>query len=682
MGDPDPSFGSWRYLQTLLRERFPETDFEVICVAMTAINSHVILPIARECARHDGDLWIIYMGNNEMVGPFGAGTVFGSRAPETGLVRAGLAVKATKTGQLLDSLTQRWGKHTATPRIWSGLNMFKDHQLRYEDPARLQAYENFKKNLEDILRVAGNAGIPVVLSTVGSNLKDCAPFASLHKAGLDENGKVEWDGLYQRGIALESAGDCPAALGCYTQAAVIDPQYAELHFRAGRCQLALSNSPAAAAEFELARDDDTLAFRADTRINQIIKDAAMARTNRGVSFLDADAMLAQNSPAQISGNELFYEHVHLNFSGNYLLGRSFAEQTLKLLPQAILARGKAGWASAEFCDRRLAVSPWDQFRVWQQNYSRVSEPPFTEQLNDVLRAQFYMAKLKEFNSQMTEETRVQSRAAYEEDLALMPEDYLLRENFAQFLDQTGDLPAAVREEQRVTELVPQTPEANYKIGALLVREGKTGDAAGYFSRALAIRSDFVPALDGLGMILANQQKTAEAAGYFAHVIQLNSGYVATYLNWGFMEQSEGKMDQAMAHYHEAAVLQPAGPAAHFYQAVTLMAAHHRDDAISYFRNAVWMDPTFWQARYLLGGELAAEGKIEEAQAQFSEAVRLRPDFARAHLNDGVALAKLGKLDEAVTEFQATLQLNPTNAVARQNLDTAQANIQALKNRGR
>ena len=46
---------------------------------MTAINSHAILPIARECARRDGDLWIIYMGNNEMVGPFGAGTVFGSR---------------------------------------------------------------------------------------------------------------------------------------------------------------------------------------------------------------------------------------------------------------------------------------------------------------------------------------------------------------------------------------------------------------------------------------------------------------------------------------------------------------------------------------------------------------------------------------------------------------------------
>jgi hypothetical protein len=40
------------------------------------------------------------------------------------------------------------------------------------------------------------------------------------------------------------------------------------------------------------------------------------------------------------------------------------------------------------------------------------------------------------------------------------------------------------------------------------------------------------------------------------------------------------------------------------------------------------------------------------------------------------------LDEALREFQITLQLNPTNVVARQNLDAVQANIEALKNRGR
>jgi tetratricopeptide (TPR) repeat protein len=624
-------------------------------------------------------LWVIYMGNNEMVGPFGAATVFGAPAPGTGLVRAEIAAKTTKTGQLLDSLIQRCGNRSPTPQIWSGLNMFKDHQLRYDDPGRLRAYENFKINLEDILRVGENVGVPVILSTVGSNLRDCAPFGSMHEAGLAENQKAEWDGLYQQGIALESAGDYQGALESYTRAAAIDPQYAELHFRAGRCQFALTNSDLALHEFEMARDDDTLAFRADSRINQIIKDSSDKPANRGVYFLDAARMLAQNSPEGITGNELFYEHVHLNFAGNYLLGLAFAEQVAKVLPESILAQGKTEWASAELCDQRLSVSPWDRFRLWENNYSRVSEPPFTAQLNDVPRAQFYMARLKELNSQMTDEARERSRATYIEALRLAPDDYLLHENFAQFLDQTGDWNEAVRQEQQVSGLLPRFPEAYYKAGALLVREGRANDAAGCFSNALAIRNDYEPALNDLGMIFANQLKTDEAAGLFARVLRLDPGYVETYLDWGFMEQCEGKLDQAMAHYHAAADLQPNGPAVYFYQAVTLAGEDQRDESIAGFQNAIWMNPKFWQARYLLGGELAAKAQIAEAQAQFSAVVSLRPDFALAHLNNGVALAQLGKLDDALKELQMALQLDPTNPAAHQNLDAVRMNILALKN---
>jgi tetratricopeptide (TPR) repeat protein len=679
MGDPDPTFGAWRYLQVLLRERFPTTDFEVVCVAMTAINSHVILPIARECARRDGDLWIIYMGNNEMVGPFGGGTVFGSRVAGIHLIRASLAVKSTKSGQLLDSLMQRWG-HSSAPKTWSGLNMFKEHQLRCDDPNRLRVYESFKQNLNDILRAGQDAGVPVILSTVASNLKDCAPFGSQHSAGLNDIQKSEWDGLYQQGITLESSGDFPDALKKYEQAAAIDPQYAELHLRSGRCQLALTNFEQALRDFELARDDDTLAFRADSRINRIIQDSAEAKPNQGIYFLDALKALVQSSPAKIPGHELFYEHVHLNFEGNYLLGRAFAEQILKVLPQSIRARGKSEWASAELCDRRLAVSPWDRLRVWQENYSRVSEPPFTDQLNDVPRAKFYMAKLQELSSLMTEQTRAQSRAVYEEALARTPDDYCLRENFAQFLDETGDLAEAPGEEQKVSELLPQNPMTPCIIGRLLVRLGNPDGAEKSFLRALAIRKDYVLALNEMGMIRANQQKTAEAAKYFARALKIDPGSVEVYQNWGFMAQNEGDWNQAISCYHAAADRQPNGPADYFYHAVSLAAEHQRNEAFELFNAAVRMNPNFWQARYVFGGQLASEERIEEAQAQFSAVVRIRPDFVPGHLNDGLALVRSGKLDEALKEFQITLHLNPTNLVAQQNLEAVQANIRALKTR--
>jgi tetratricopeptide (TPR) repeat protein len=677
LGDPDPSYGAWRYLQTLLRERFPGTDFEVVCVAMTAINSHAILPMARECARRDGDLWIIYMGNNEMVGPFGAGTVFGSRAPGTGLVRADLAVKTTRIGQLLDGLMQRWGMHSSTPKTWSGLNMFTGHQLRYDDPNRLRAYENFKRNLADILRAGHQAGVPIILSTVGSNLKDCAPFASLHAATLSETQKAEWDGIYQGGMALESAGDYPAALKRYAEAAAIDPQYAELQFRLGSCHLVLTNSAQARREFELARDYDTLAFRADTRINQIIKDAAEAYVGKGVYFLDADRMLAQHSPENIPGNEMFYEHVHLNFDGNYWLGRALAEAAAKLLPKSIVAQDKGEWASSGICDRRLAVSSWDRSRVWQEILSRVSGPPFTEQLTHAATIRLCEEKLGELKSRVNSETPEQTRQLYQQALALAPTDSFLHFNFAQFLAAGGDLAQATVEAQHVCELLPQIPAQYYDIGNLLILQWKIDEAAEYFSRALALQGNFVNGLNGLGQIQANRQKTKEAVACFRHALRANPDDPETYLNLGFLEQNRGNLQQASVYYQNAARLQPQGPADYFNQAVAFSALGLRARAVETFAMVIQHKPEFWQARYLLGVELATQGKIEEARAQFVEAIRSRPDFAPSHLNLGVLLAKQEKLDQALAEFRTTLQIDPANPSAQQYIQT----LHASKGRG-
>jgi tetratricopeptide (TPR) repeat protein len=676
-GDPDPTFGVGRYLEVLLRDRFPGTEFEVVCVAMTAINSHGVLPIARECARHDGDLWVVYMGNNEMIGPYGAGTIFGPQAPRLCLVRASLAVKATNTGQLLEEIIGRTAARSAAEKSWGGMNMFTEHQLRHDDPSRLRAYDNFAGNLDQILEAGRKAGVPVILSTVASNLKDCAPFASLHRHDLDEDKKAVWEQNFNAGVALEKSGNMAAALESFARAEVIDSTFAELHFRMAACELALSNAAAARREFEMARDYDALAFRADAPVNQIITRAAKQHARDGLVLLDAVGALATNSPDGIAGEELFYEHVHLNFSGNYLLANLFAEGIARQLPASISARRKEAWASAEFCDRRLAVSVWDRHRLWLANFSRVSEKPFTWQLNDVPRAKRYMARLEQFQSQMNGEAQQQARTMYREALDAATDDSCLRGNYAQLLGEFGDFAAAAKEQERVCELLPQSPGAFHKAGVLLVRQNVMERAAEKFKHALALRADYVPALNELGLILANQQKSGEAEQCFLNAIRINPGYADSYINLGFTRQSRGgQMTDALAQYQLAARLQPDGPAAHFSQAVGLANEHRSADAVKLFQAAVWMNPSFWQARYLMGVELAVGGQLPDAEAQFAEVVRLRPDFAKAHVNLGVALARQNKLDEASREFQTVLKLNPTNEAARRSLET----IQAVKKR--
>src|SRR6184192_67905 len=143
LGDPEPAYGFSRILRELLEERCPATKFDVVNVAMTAISSQVISRIARDCVPFQGDIWIIYLGNNEVIGPFGAGSVFGSKVPPLSLIRASLAAKRTRLGQMLEAFWQRLAVGAPDSRRWEEMKMMLNGQIRATDPVLQRVYDHF-----------------------------------------------------------------------------------------------------------------------------------------------------------------------------------------------------------------------------------------------------------------------------------------------------------------------------------------------------------------------------------------------------------------------------------------------------------------------------------------------------------------------------------------------------------
>ena len=318
-GEPEPPYAASRYLEALLNERFPNTHFEVVNLGITAINSHVILPIARDCAHADGDLWIIYMGNNEIVGPFGAATVFGAKAPPLGFVRLNLALQKTRIGQLLVDLGRKL-KGKGSNASWGGMKMFVGNRLRVDDPRKEVVYQNLERNLNDIVRVGLDSGAKILLNTVAVNLKDCAPFASLVNSNLPAADRAQFDKFYAEACSAEAQNNFAEAAQKFDQAARLDASVAELQFRWGESLLQLTNYAAARGHLQRACDDDALPFRADSRINGIITLAGQQSAGDKLVLFDAAAALGTNLAAGLCGQETFYEHVHFNFDGNYRLG--------------------------------------------------------------------------------------------------------------------------------------------------------------------------------------------------------------------------------------------------------------------------------------------------------------------------------------------------------------------------
>ncbi|MDH7503900.1 MAG: tetratricopeptide repeat protein [Verrucomicrobiota bacterium] len=523
IGDPAPAFGFSRILDVLLRERYPSIRFEVVNTAFTAINSHVILPIAHDAQRFGGDFWLVYMGNNEVIGPFGSGTVFGKQSPPLPVIRASLAIKTTKIGQLLDAAAQRLVPSPEAKKGWGGMDMFLEQQVRRDDPRLMTLHDHFKKNLADIISLGTSSGAKVIVSTMVSNLRDLPPFGSMHRPGLSVGQLKEWERLYSLATAAEQNRNFSEAIRNYALAAQIDDEFAELHFRWGRCSLARGNLDDAKVHFVLARDLDTLRFRTDSHLNELIRQVAAGSTSGSVRLVDAEKEFNTHSPDQIAGSQFLYEHVHFTFAGNYLLARLFADQIAALLsstdPKG--ASSNAQWLSESDCAARLAYTDTQRYEIANLLLRRYEEPIYRRQLEYNERFKRQQLEVAGLRTASKPTARRRGLDACRQALARNPNDWVLHDLCARLLTALEEFDSAEKEWQQVAKLIPHSARPHVELGKIKLQLNKLDDALSAFHTAVQLDPVSADAHAGLGKAYRLQGKHSEALRHLKTALRLD-----------------------------------------------------------------------------------------------------------------------------------------------------------------
>ena len=600
-GVPNHSFSFGRILETMLQQRYPDVKFEVINTGMTAINSHVVLEIARDCAAHQPDLFVVYMGNNEVVGPYGPGTVFQQWSPSLKFIRANTWVKSMRIGQLLDGAVHSLHAKGGTPESWHGMEMFLGNQVAADDPRLEAVYGNFRQNLIDLCGVARRAGAAVVLSTVAVNLRDSPPFASQHRSDLSPEELARWESIYQAGVDLESKSRWEEALKQYEAAARIDDRFAELQFRLGGCLAALGRPGEARDRFVLARDLDVLRFRADSRINAIIREVAAEEEALGVHGVDAEQALANSDLASdgILGEDLFYEHVHLTFDGNYLLARSVMEQVESALPQLAASSKGEAVLSREQCAELLALTSWDEYQMALLMAGMTADPPFTNQFDHDRRqasVREHVTRLERVAS--TPDALRKSCSVYEAALERTPGDWTLHHRFAKLAMAMNQPLTAIEHLRIALKKDPLDPVALNDLGSSLSDCGRADEAMKCYQKALEVDPQFAMAHNNLGNVF----------------------------------QRRGSLDEAIAHYEKALEIDPKLPLVQYNLAQILAECNRPDEAIAHYQKAVDLSPRFALAHNALGAALASQGRIADAIDHFSKALEINPGLTPARNN--------------------------------------------------
>lgn len=298
-----------RMLKHRLGLTFPDKNIEVINTGITAVNSYTLWDLTDEIIDQKPDLVIIYAGHNEYYGALGVGSSISYGSHPT-IIRTYLHLKELRLFQLIENgyykiIASNNDKPSERETTLMEV-LAKEQRISYKSEVYEDGLHQFEDNLDRILAAYKKNDIPVILSTVVSNIKDITPFISdtiPNKAEFLEN-----LGQYN-GIAYDLAKD--NAMAAY----LVGRDYLE------------KNQDSAMKYLQLAKELDYLKFRAP----EIINDHIVGLSEKyGNPLIDMKKVFRSHSSKLIVGNELMTEHVHPNIKGQFLMADAFYEKIKEL----------------------------------------------------------------------------------------------------------------------------------------------------------------------------------------------------------------------------------------------------------------------------------------------------------------------------------------------------------------
>jgi tetratricopeptide (TPR) repeat protein len=222
----------------------------------------------------------------------------------------------------------------------------------------------------------------------------------------------------------------------------------------------------------------------------------------------------------------------------------------------------------------------------------------------------------------------------------------------QLLFEQEQRPAGIDAYHEAVRLDPGHPIAALNLGAVLLQQGKTEEAARIFLAALKTRRDDADLLANLGVARMRQGRTDEAIGYYRRVLQLTPDDGMIHANLGSVLEAQGKLSEAAAEYRTALRLDYNSPQVAnnlawllvTHEAPTARGAAQAVELASRACQATQQkNPAFLET---LAAAYAEAGRFQEAISTSKNAIRLARDAGHESL--------AGELETSLAFFEKGL----------------------------
>jgi len=227
-------------------------------------------------------------------------------------------------------------------------------------------------------------------------------------------------------------------------------------------------------------------------------------------------------------------------------------------------------------------------------------------------------------------------------------------------------------------LDPESIAARYKMGDVLLVEGKAAEAEKEFRSALARDAGSHVGHNKLGNALLKQNKYDDAAAEFREAIRLNANYAVAHSDLGLTLRSQRDTDAAIAEFKEAIRMDPDYVDGHNNLAITLANQRQIPAAIAEFREIIRISPGSALGHYNIAIALADMEEDKECIVELRKTIAINPNHYNAHYNLGEMLRLEGELKESAHEFGEYVRLAPVTPATEKGIEKAKGFIEAFK----
>jgi len=365
-----PELAFPRQLELFLQSQLPDRQVEVLNAGITSINSFAVKDVLQQSLACEPDLIVIHTGHNEFYGPGGVGSSALQIPPR--LLPAAFALRRWRLTQLVGGL------FSSDPSAGQDLieSLPRARTILYDGELFRTAEHYYEQNLREMLTTARDAGVPALLTTVASNLRNQGPIGRLAPDSLTAEEAVDWTQLRESAGRSIASEDWESALDDLAADDELFPSHPRIIYEQARCLEGLGRLDEAAEHYRRARDLDPCRFRAPESFREIAQDVAAEFSAPAVRFFDVAAGIDAYSAPHAPGNDLFLEHVHYNLTGHREVARLLAHE----ICTAHLGRSwnKEALPSEVEYVRQLGLTLFDDPAAYSLALNTVQTPPLSE----------------------------------------------------------------------------------------------------------------------------------------------------------------------------------------------------------------------------------------------------------------------------------------------------------------